>query len=280
MLVLKHGVGIDVGSTSVKIVEVEGRSIVWAEATPHEGDVLGAVRRILDSRSLPAGIPGMVTGGEGRRLVALPGVIESLCVEQAVRDVDPPVAAVVSLGGENLIVYQVDEEGAVAGSFSGNKCAAGTGAFFEQQLGRMDMTVDDLAGVSADARVLELSSRCSVFMKSDCTHRLNKGEACRDDIVLSLAQVMALKVARALKVVKGANRFVATESRKRASSATTAITTTRTLVPTILTTTELAKTPPVVMATSGALTAALSIFIGRIQYLIDVYFCVMSFPGG
>ena len=31
---------------------------------------------------------------------------------------------------------------------------------------------------------------------------------------------------------------------------------------------------------AGALTAALSIFIGRIQYLIDVYFCVMSFPGG
>ena len=30
-------------------------------------------------------------------------------------------------------------------------------------------------------------------MKSDCTHRLNKREATKDDIVLSLSDVMAVK---------------------------------------------------------------------------------------
>ena len=47
--------------------------------------------------------------------------------------------------------------------------------------------------------VLKLSSRCSVFMKSDCTHRLNKGEANKGDIVLSLSDVMATKVIDFLK---------------------------------------------------------------------------------
>ena len=42
--------------------------------------------------------------------------------------------------------------------------------------------------------VHRLSSRCSVFMKSDCTHKLNKGEADKHDIVLSLSHVMAHKV--------------------------------------------------------------------------------------
>ena len=36
-------------------------------------------------------------------------------------------------------------------------------------------------------------------MKSDCTHRLNKREATKDDIVLSLSDVMAVKVIDFLK---------------------------------------------------------------------------------
>ena len=44
-----------------------------------------------------------------------------------------------------------------------------------------------------------MSSRCSVFMKSDCTHKLNKGEATKADIVLSLTDVMATKVSDFLK---------------------------------------------------------------------------------
>ena len=59
----------------------------------------------------------------------------------------------------------------------------------------MDMTLDQCKSrVSEDSKVISLSSRCSVFMKSDCTHRLNKKQASKDDIVLSLSDVMATKV--------------------------------------------------------------------------------------
>ena len=50
-----------------------------------------------------------------------------------------------------------------------------------------------------------MSTRCSVFMKSDCTHKLNKGEATKDDIVLSLSDVMATKVVDFLKRAKITN---------------------------------------------------------------------------
>ncbi len=53
--------------------------------------------------------------------------------------------------------------------------------------------------VPDDSKVLALSSRCSVFMKSDCTHRLNKNEATKEDIVVSLSDVMATKVIDFLK---------------------------------------------------------------------------------
>jgi activator of 2-hydroxyglutaryl-CoA dehydratase len=66
----------------------------------------------------------------------------------------------------------------------------------------MDMSLEDVSRVPETARVLSLSTRCSVFMKSDCTHRLNKREATKDDIVLSLSNVMAGKVVDFLKRAK------------------------------------------------------------------------------
>ncbi len=109
------------------------------------------------------------------------------------------IDALVSLGGEDLVVYTIDKNNKIITSFSGNKCASGTGEFFKQQLARMNMKLGDINNIPEDSCVLKLSSRCSVFMKSDCTHRLNKGEAKTGDIVLSLSDVMAIKVIDFLK---------------------------------------------------------------------------------
>jgi predicted CoA-substrate-specific enzyme activase len=130
------------------------------------------------------------------------GTLEPLCVEAALRALDLKADAVVSMGGEDLVVYSLNAEGKIINNFSGNKCASGTGEFLKQQLARMDMTLEDIDKVPDDAKVYPLSTRCSVFMKSDCTHRLNKREATKDDIVLSLSDVMAVKVIDFLKRAK------------------------------------------------------------------------------
>ena len=106
-------------------------------------------------------------------------------------------------------------------TIAGNKCASGTGEFFRQQLGRMDLRLEDLDEAALGARVLKISARCSVFMKSDCTHRLNKGEATRGDVALSLSKVMADKVGEFLiraKVRKGAVVLVGGVTRNRSLS--------------------------------------------------------------
>ena len=194
-----YGLGINIGSTSVKVVLCEHRSLAWHDALPHDGNVSRTLRTLLDRHEIPAGTLAVVTGNEGRLSVSLPSVIESLCVEQVLAGLDERVDSVVSMGGEDLVVYAIGEDGAIVSTFSGNKCAAGTGEFFKQQLGRMNMTLDEVADVSPQSKTLKLSSRCSVFMKSDCTHCLNKGEATTGDIVVSLGNVMAIKVADFLK---------------------------------------------------------------------------------
>ncbi|MCL2493621.1 MAG: hypothetical protein FWF33_06230, partial [Clostridiales bacterium] len=192
--------GINIGSTSMKMALAEDGRPVWSAARAHEGDFEAATRKLLEEGRVPAGIPALVTGNEGRFMFDVSGTLEPLCVEAALKalGLDAGTDAVVSMGGEDLIVYSLDN-GKIVNSFSGNKCASGTGEFLKQQLARMDMTLDDIEKVPDTANVYALSTRCSVFMKSDCTHRLNKREATKDDIVLSLSDVMAVKVIDFLK---------------------------------------------------------------------------------
>jgi predicted CoA-substrate-specific enzyme activase len=187
-------IGINIGSSSLKSVLLEDGKQLWSEVTPHEGDFQNAVIKLLDGKDLEEGIPLLVTGTEGRYLLAANSVIEPVCVEKALEKTGHSVNAVVSMGGEDLVVYAVNKEGKITNNFSGSKCASGTGEFFKQQLARMDMNLDGVNRVSEESKVCSLSARCSVFMKSDCTHKLNKKEATKDDIVVSLSAVMATKV--------------------------------------------------------------------------------------
>ncbi|MGA2780354.1 MAG: acyl-CoA dehydratase activase [Smithella sp.] len=177
-------------------------NISWSEVEPHEGNFLHTLEKILLSHNIPTDTKALATGTEGRHLLNTNSVIEPLCIEEALQHLNYEIDAVVSVGGENLVVYIIDKNNKIITSFSGNKCASGTGEFFKQQLARMNMRLDDINAIPEQSRILKLSSRCSVFMKSDCTHRLNKGEANKGDIVLSLSDVMATKVIDFIKKAK------------------------------------------------------------------------------
>jgi len=196
--------GIDIGSVNVKIclLPLDGppRHAVLA----HEGDLDAALTEAFGRVSLGTDLPpvAMATGGTGRARLNVPDIIAPLAIETALKAKGLTPRAVVSLGGEDMVVYVLDASGRIQTSYAGNKCASGTGEFFRQQLGRMDLAVEDLDRAVDGAKVHKLSARCSVFMKSDCTHRLNKGEATRGDIALSLSKVMADKVGEFLTKAK------------------------------------------------------------------------------
>ncbi len=197
-----HSLGINIGSSNVKVTMLEGNNILWSAVEPHEGDFLYTLKKILSSHQIPVDIKSLATGTEGRHLLTINSVIEPLCIEEALQRLNYKVDALVSLGGEDLVVYTIDKNNKIITNFSGNKCASGTGEFFKQQLARMNMKLTDISSIDEQSCVFKLSSRCSVFMKSDCTHRLNKGEANKGDIVLSLSDVMAVKVIDFLKRAK------------------------------------------------------------------------------
>jgi activator of 2-hydroxyglutaryl-CoA dehydratase len=196
--------GIDIGSTTLKLCLLSKDGGVEHEVLRHDGDLPGTLTRLFDHLGEKAATPlsGVVTGTEGRHRIELPEVIAAVAIESGLCTLGLKPRAVVSMGGEDLVVYVLNHQGRIVNTYSGNKCASGTGEFLRQQLGRMNLKLRDINDVCDGARVLSLSARCSVFMKSDCTHRMNKGEATKGDIAVSLSKVMADKVAEFLTKAK------------------------------------------------------------------------------
>ncbi len=192
--------GINIGSVSAKYVYLNDNQLISSGVISHEGNIREATIRILEKEDFHPDTYALVTGNEGRFLLNLPNYPEISCVERLLQEENETYSAVVSMGGEDIIVYAVDENKNIYDTVSGNKCATGTGEFFKQQLGRMNLGLDVLKDTQrfTDSKAQKLSKRCSVFMKSDCTHRLNKGQASKEDIVLSLCFVMASKIAEYL----------------------------------------------------------------------------------
>jgi predicted CoA-substrate-specific enzyme activase len=194
--------GIDIGSTSFKLCLLSEHPDGEAKPAilPHDGDIDGTLDRLLDELGLDGvdAIRGLATGNEGRHRLDLPDVIAAVAIEAALDALKLRPRAVVSMGGEDLVVYVLDSRGRIVNTYAGNKCASGTGEFLRQQLGRMNLKLEVINDICEGAHVHPISARCSVFMKSDCTHRLNKGEATKADVALSLSKVMADKVAEFL----------------------------------------------------------------------------------
>ncbi|MBN1308675.1 MAG: hypothetical protein JXA18_12200 [Chitinispirillaceae bacterium] len=196
-----RAIGICLGATSFTLAEVRRQDdggIVVANSTTecHNGDPKGTLKKRLDAIDFSETYLG-ATGRKYRNMLNIPSIIEPEATERAYAFVNRDEAeydAVVSAGGETFMVYEMDKKGRISRISSGNKCASGTGEFFLQQISRMNVSIEEAISLSRTSRTPhELSGRCSVFCKSDCTHALNKGESIAD-VAAGLAHMIAKKV--------------------------------------------------------------------------------------
>ena len=122
---------------------------------------------------------------------------EAAAVQRALQSIDDEFDAVISLGGESFTAYLLDGK-RILTALSQSKCAAGSGEFFVQQIGRMGLGMDEAIERSFDGDLVPLAARCSVHCKSDITHKLNRNEASAEDILHTLHESMADKIAALL----------------------------------------------------------------------------------
>ncbi|MDH3287544.1 MAG: anhydro-N-acetylmuramic acid kinase [Betaproteobacteria bacterium] len=186
-------VGVNVGALTVKVAAIRGDTRS-ARVLAHQGRPLKVLDELLASTEFsPAAYFG-VSGHLGH-------IAEVAAIQRALREVAGEFDAVVSLGGESFLVY-ILEHGRISNVLSHNKCAAGSGEFFVQQIGRMGLGIDEAIARSVGGNVVPLASRCSVHCKSDITHKLNRKEASAEDILRTLHDSMANKVVALLEKVQ------------------------------------------------------------------------------
>ncbi len=186
--------GICVGASTVSVVSLKltagSLSIDKTNSIPHHGNPKTVVGEILkDCRSNHIA----VTGRKFRNLLNLSGIPEPEAVEIAYDFLNYSADIIISIGGENFIVYEITNDGHITKPYTGNKCASGTGEFFLQQIKRMNLSADEAARLALEGDAYEISGRCSVFCKSDCTHALNKGVN-KADVTAGLTKMMAQKI--------------------------------------------------------------------------------------
>jgi predicted CoA-substrate-specific enzyme activase len=201
-----RAVGVCIGASTISAVELvkggDRRKVNRVLVRPHEGNPRAVLNQVLDALG-DGGTPILATGRAFRGFTTLPCVTEPEAAECAVRSLSGGSRrfdAVLSAGGETFLVYQLDGQLRIAGISSGTKCASGTGEFFLQQIGRMNLGIEEAATQAVDGTPYLLNGRCSVFCKSDCTHALNQGEP-MPNIVAGLCGMVARRMAELLEGV-------------------------------------------------------------------------------
>ena len=196
----ENSIGICLGATTFSLVEIKKRNnqliienIITKE---HEGDPKNVLAHYLDKYNI-TGKYLCVTGRKFRHFTNIPSITEPEATELAYHFINQKKIdydAIVSAGGETFMVYEIDKQGKISRISSGNKCASGTGEFFQQQIRRMNIDINKAIKLSKTSiNPHQLSGRCSVFCKSDCTHALNKGESIAD-VTAGLAKMIANKI--------------------------------------------------------------------------------------
>jgi predicted CoA-substrate-specific enzyme activase len=187
-------VGINIGALRVKVVALRGNARS-AHVIAHQGRPLETLERLLAAPEFVGAESFGVSGQLGH-------ISEFAAIQRALHELreraDGEFDAVASLGGESFLVYTL-ADGRVTNVLSHNKCAAGSGEFFVQLIGRMGLDIDTAIALSSSGNVVPLASRCTVHCKSDVTHKLNRHEATPADILKTLHESMAGKLVSLLE---------------------------------------------------------------------------------
>ena len=190
---LSLSVGIDIGSTTVKVVVQEGKKTLFRHYERHFSQVRQKTAEILElakgaiaDRSFTVAVSG--SAGLGLAKAAkLEFIQEVFATGEAVRRFGKDIDIVIELGGEDAKILFLT--GGLEERMNGT-CAGGTGAFIDQMAMLLDVSLDELDELSLRyEKLYPIASRCGVFAKSDIQPLLNQ-DASKADVAASIFQAV------------------------------------------------------------------------------------------
>lgn len=197
--------GIDVGSTTVKLVVVDGndRSILWSKYQRHETQQAEHVLALLEEAlevfpSLSASsVPAYITGSGAGPIAAQVGakfVQEVNAVTVAVEELHPDVSSVIELGGQDakIIIFKENQKTGEKRAITSmnDKCASGTGATIDKCVLKVGLPPDELQRIKFNPDKLHpVAAKCGVFAETDIVNLVKNGIPA-NEIMCSLADAI------------------------------------------------------------------------------------------
>ena len=207
--------GIDIGSTTVKLVILdENSNMVYGRYRRHQANTQGTLAELLKEARQTAGeclLQIKITGSGSINLgkaLEIPFVQEVVAVATALQAAAPQTDVAIELGGEDAkIIYFT---GGLEERMNG-VCAGGTGSFIDQMAALLQT---DAAGLNAEAEnykeIYPIAARCGVFAKTDIQPLINEG-ATKADLAASIFQAVVNQTISGLacgKPIRGCVAFL------------------------------------------------------------------------
>jgi predicted CoA-substrate-specific enzyme activase len=195
-------VGIDVGSTTVKLAILNGNmKMVYGKYQRHFSDIKKTVIELLKGAYIEfhdKEITIMITGSGGMSLAScidISFIQEVIAGTKAVEAFHPQTDVAIELGGEDAkITYFKD---GIDQRMNGI-CAGGTGSFIDQMAALLRTDAIGLNELAKNYKTIyPIAARCGVFAKTDIQPLLNEGAA-KEDIAASVLQAVVIQTVSGL----------------------------------------------------------------------------------
>ena len=176
--------GVDIGSTTGKAVVMKDGKIVASTITPSTTRPEETARIAMDEALKQAGLASIddldyiVGTGYGRLKVgfARENISEISCHARGAHWMSPTVHTVVDIGGQDCKVMGIDDNGKVIEFVMNDRCAAGTGKFFEGMARTLDCGLEGLSSLENQGEnASNITSQCTVFAESEVVTLINEG---------------------------------------------------------------------------------------------------------
>lgn len=202
-------VGIDSGSTTVKLVAVdEDANVLVTDYRPNLGNPVPLMREMLQSlynQNPELQIASLTTTGYGEAIAKVAfhgdyGVVETVAHFQAARHFLPEVDFIIDIGGQDMKCFRIADN-AIADIFLNEACSSGCGSFLQTFAQALGYGVEEFSklGRFADCPV-DLGSRCTVFMNSSVKQAQKDGASVENisaGLSISVVKNALYKVIRA-----------------------------------------------------------------------------------
>ena len=197
----KAYLGIDIGSISTKGVVIDednqvlAESYLWTQGNPLQA-VKNVISEIAEKLDDSYTIVNSGTTGSARKLVGLAlgsAVVKNEITAHAIGTLSlvPDVRTILEIGGQDSKIILINN-GVVMDYAMNTLCAAGTGSFLSSQAKRLDLEMEDFAGLAlSSSNPAKIAARCTVFAESDLVHKAQIGYS-KADIVAGLCRAVVL----------------------------------------------------------------------------------------